>query len=44
MENLGKIKETLATSITNRTQELEERISGVDDYIEEIVISVKANV
>jgi len=33
MENLGK-KTGTATSITNRTQEMEERISGLEDTIE----------
>jgi uncharacterized coiled-coil protein SlyX len=31
------------TSITNRIQELKERISGVKDNIEEINITVKEN-
>ena len=37
----GNRKGTTHTSITNRTQEMEERISGVEDGIEEIAISVK---
>ena len=32
------------SSITNRIQELEERISGIEDMIEEINTSVKENV
>ena len=36
MENLGKRTGTTDTSITGRIQEIEERISGVEDTIEEI--------
>jgi uncharacterized coiled-coil protein SlyX len=41
MENLGKRTETTYISITNGIQKLEERISGGEDMIEEINISVK---
>ena len=34
MENLGKQTETSGTSITNRIQEIEERISDYEDTIE----------
>jgi uncharacterized coiled-coil protein SlyX len=44
MENLGKRPETTNTSISNRIQEMEERISGVENTLEEIDISVKENV
>jgi hypothetical protein len=37
MVNLGKRTGTTEARITNRTQEMEERISGIDDMIEEIV-------
>ena len=41
MENLGKQTGTTKTSITNRIQEIEERISGTEDTIEEIDTLVK---
>jgi uncharacterized coiled-coil protein SlyX len=41
MENLGKRIGTTDTSITNRIQEMEERISGIEDTIEEIDTLVK---
>jgi hypothetical protein len=44
MENLGKKKGTTNTSITNRIQEIKEKISGVKDRIEEIVVSVKESI
>jgi hypothetical protein len=44
MENLGKRTGTTDTSITNRIQEMEDRISGVEDRTEEIDTSVKENV
>ena len=34
MENLGKPSETTETSITNRIQEIEERISDAEDTVE----------
>ena len=43
MENLGKRTGTTDVSITNRIQEMEERISDVEDTIEESDISVKEN-
>ena len=43
MENLGKPTRTTETSITNRIQEIEERISGAEDSIEEIDSLVKEN-
>jgi uncharacterized coiled-coil protein SlyX len=43
MENLGKRTGTTDASITNRIQEMEERIPGTEDTIEEIDISVKEN-
>ena len=39
MENLGKRTGTTHASLTNRRQEIEERISGIDDTIEEIDVS-----
>ena len=36
MENIGKRIGTTETSITNRIQEMEERISSVENTIEEI--------
>ena len=44
MENLSKRTGTTDTSITNRIQEMEERIAGLEDRIEEIDTSVKENV
>ena len=44
MENLGKTTETSDASITHRIQEMEERISGIEDTIEEINTSIKGNV
>jgi hypothetical protein len=43
MENLGKRTRTDA-NITNRIQEIEDRISGADNAIEENDISVKENI
>jgi hypothetical protein len=43
MENLGKRSGIADLSITNRTQEIEERISGVEDTEEEIDTIVKEN-
>ena len=43
MKNLGKRSGITDISITNRIQEIEERISGVKDTVEEIGISVKEN-
>ena len=44
MENPGKRTETMGTSITNRIQEMEERILGREDTIEETDTSVEENV
>ena len=43
MENLGNRSGITDESITNRIQEIEERISGVEDTIENIDITVKEN-
>jgi methionine synthase II (cobalamin-independent) len=43
MENLGKTTETSNTSIGNKIQEMEDRISGIEDTVEEIDTSVKEN-
>jgi hypothetical protein len=44
MENLRKKTETTDETITNRIKEIEERMSGVKDTIEEIETSGKENV
>ena len=44
MKNLGKRSGTTGASITNRKQEMEERISGIEDTIEDIEISVDENI
>ena len=44
MENLGIWSETTEENIYNRIQEVEERISGVQDTIEEIDSLVKENI
>jgi uncharacterized coiled-coil protein SlyX len=44
MENLEKKTETTDESITNRIQEMEERISWIENTIEEIDRSDKENV
>jgi restriction endonuclease len=44
IENLGKRTGTTDTNITNRVQEMEERLSGVEDMIEEIDTPAKENV
>jgi uncharacterized coiled-coil protein SlyX len=43
MGNLGKQSGIKDVSITNRIQEVEERISGVEDTIEEVDTTVKVN-
>jgi chromosome segregation ATPase len=43
IENLGKQSEAIDTRITNRIQEIEERISGAEDTIENIDTTVKKN-
>ena len=42
MENLGK-RTGITEVITNRIQEIEERISGGEDTVEEIDTTVKEN-
>ena len=43
MENLGKRSGITDVSIINRMQEIDERISGVEDMIVEIGTTVKEN-
>ena len=43
LENLGKRSGIIDESLTNRTQEIEERISGAEDTIENIDTTVKEN-
>jgi uncharacterized coiled-coil protein SlyX len=43
MDNLEKRSGATDVSISNRIQEIEERISGIEDTIEDIDISVKEN-
>ena len=43
LENLGKRSGLIDASITNRIQEIEGRISGAEDTIENIVTTVKEN-
>ena len=43
LENLGKRSGVIHASITNRLQEIEERISGVEDTIENTDTKVKEN-
>jgi uncharacterized coiled-coil protein SlyX len=43
LENLGKRLGVIDASITNRIQEIEERISGAEDTIENIDTTVKEN-
>jgi uncharacterized coiled-coil protein SlyX len=43
LENLGKKSEVIDASITNRIQEIEGRISGTEDTIENIDTKVKEN-
>jgi predicted nucleic acid-binding Zn-ribbon protein len=44
LENLGKRSGAIDTSITNRIQEIEEKISGAEDTLENIEITVKETV
>ena len=44
IENLGKRTRTTDASITNRIQEMEDRISGEEDTKDEINTSVNENV
>jgi hypothetical protein len=43
IENLGKRSGAIDASITNRIQEMEERISGTQDAIENIDTAIKEN-
>ena len=43
IENLGKKSGAIDASITNRIQEIEERISGTEDTIENIDTTIKEN-
>ena len=43
IETLGKKSGTIDASITNRIQEIKERISGAEDTIENIDTTVKEN-
>jgi predicted nucleic acid-binding Zn-ribbon protein len=43
LENQGKKSGVIDASITNRIQEIEERISGAEDTIENIDTTVKEN-
>jgi hypothetical protein len=43
IEHLGKKSGAIDASITNRMQEIEKRISGADDTIENIDIIIKEN-
>jgi uncharacterized coiled-coil DUF342 family protein len=43
IENLGKKSGTIDASISNKIQEMEERISGAHDSIENISTAIKEN-
>ena len=43
IEHLGKRPEIIDANITNRIQEIEERISGAEDTLENIDTTVKEN-
>jgi predicted nucleic acid-binding Zn-ribbon protein len=43
IETLGKESGTIDASISNRIQEMEERISGTEDSIESIHTTIKEN-
>jgi len=43
IETIGKISGTIDASISNRIQEMEERISCVEDSIENISTTIKEN-
>jgi uncharacterized coiled-coil protein SlyX len=43
IENIGKRSRVIDVSITNRIQEIEERISGAEDTIKSIDTKVKEN-
>jgi predicted nucleic acid-binding Zn-ribbon protein len=44
IENLGKKSGTIDASISNRIKEMEERISGAEDTIENMDTTIKENV
>ena len=44
IENLGKKSGAIEASITNRIQDIEERISGEEDSIEKIDTTIKESV
>ena len=43
MKNLGILTRTIAASITNRIQEMEERFSGAEDTIENMDTTTREN-
>ena len=43
IENIGKIPGTIDARISNRIQEMEERMSGVEDSIKNISTTIKEN-
>ena len=43
IENLGKKSGTIEASISSRIQEMEERISGAEDSIENMGTTIKEN-
>jgi predicted nucleic acid-binding Zn-ribbon protein len=43
IKTLGKKAGTIDASISNRIQEMEERISGAEDFIENICTTIKEN-
>jgi hypothetical protein len=43
LEIVGKKSETIDTSISNRIQEIEERVSGAEDSIENMDTTIKEN-
>jgi cell division protein FtsL len=43
IKTLGKKSGTIDTSISNRIQEMEERISGIEDAIENMDTTIKEN-
>jgi uncharacterized coiled-coil protein SlyX len=43
LKTLGKKSGTIDVSISNRIQEMEERISGAEDSIENICTAIKEN-
>ena len=43
IENLGETSGKIDANISNRIQEMEERISGAEDFIENISTTIKEN-